>query len=326
MRLQNFYQASKQARDNSGSLDFGIEAINADKELATHIQEVLVWLKFLDPPADGKFGPISTDALIEFQDIISKVRPEVVQEKGFLGLETARALIEIGPFDVPPPNVDYSLNNLAARLIKYMAEMNYRISIGDKKYNIVYVEGMDANGSLNNDAPNQFNDRRMVIEIPSGDRRPVVQGNWEATTEPGTHYTMNPLDDVPRRLGTARIAFGQYKAWQVDTHGRGRAEPHEALVQATPVSVYRDKNQDFIRSGDLLYTGNFGINQHWGYDYPRTDISLAGAGCLVGRARQGHREFMALIKQDKRYQRNNDYLFHTTIIPGDDFIERFPAS
>ncbi|MER3590053.1 MAG: peptidoglycan-binding protein, partial [Mastigocladus sp. ERB_26_1] len=27
MRLENFYQASKQAKDNKGSLDYGIEAI-----------------------------------------------------------------------------------------------------------------------------------------------------------------------------------------------------------------------------------------------------------------------------------------------------------
>jgi hypothetical protein len=129
MRLGNFYQA----KQTTSLRDYGIEAIAADKELATHIQEVLVWLQFLDPPVDGKFGPISTDALIEFQDIISKIRPEVAGEKRFLGIATAKALLEIGPTDVPRPNVNYSRNDLAARLIKYMAEMNYRISVGDRK-------------------------------------------------------------------------------------------------------------------------------------------------------------------------------------------------
>ena len=28
-----------------------------------------------------------------------------------------------------------------------------------------------------------------------------------------------------------------------------------------------------IRTGDKLDTGLFGINQHWGYDYPRNDIN-----------------------------------------------------
>lgn len=321
MRLGNFYQA----KTNSSLRDYGIEAIAADKELATHIQEVLVWLQFLDPPVDGKFGPISTDGLIEFQDTISTIRPEVAQEKGFLGIATAKALIEIGLNEVPRPNVDSSRNDLAARLIKYMAEMNYRISVGDRKYNIVYVEGMDTDGSLNNDAPNEFNDLRLIIEIPDSNLIPIIKGNWEATTEPGIAYTLNPMDRGIE-FGAARIAFGQYKAWRVGTHIGSGAEPHEALVQDTPISVYRDKNKDMIRKGDFLDTGNFDINQHWGFDYPRTDISFAGAGCLVGRFREGHKDFMALIKQDKRYQRNNQYLFLTTIIPSDNFVAKFPAT
>lgn len=325
MRLQNFYQASNKAKENNSSLDYGVEAIAADKELATHIQEVLVWLQFLDPPVDGKFGPISTDAFIEFQDTISKIRSEVGQERGFLGLDTAKALLEISPKDVPRPNVNYSRNDLAARLIKYMAEMNYRISVGDRKYNIVYVEGIDANGSLNNDAPNHFNDRRIVIEIPESDLIPIIKGNWEATTEPGTYFTLNPMGRAIE-YGAARIAFGQYKAWSVGTHYGSGADPHEALVQKTPISVYRDKNRDMVRTGDFLDTGDFEINQHWGYDLPRTNIGMAGAGCLVGRSRKEHKDFMALIKQDKRYQRNEVYLFLTTIIPGDDFIKKFPPS
>ena len=324
MRLENFYQASKQAQANGGSLNYGIEAIAADKELATHIQEVLIWLNFLDPPASGMFGPISTDALIDFQETIATVRPAIAAERGFLGMETAQALLETSPDEVPRPRVNYSLNNLAARLIKYMAEMNYRISVGDRKYNIVYVEGMNADGTQNWDAPNEFNDRRMVIEIPDRDLIPVMRGNWEGTTEPGTYYTFNPMGRA-KQFGTARIAFGQYKAWRVGTHYGGGAEPHESLVQDRPISVYRDKNKDMIRTGDFLDTGLFDINQHWGYDYPRRDIWMASAGCLVGRTRQGHRDFMALIKQDQRYQRNNQYLYHTTIIPGNDFLARFPA-
>ncbi|BAZ24941.1 peptidoglycan binding domain-containing protein [Kalymmatonema gypsitolerans NIES-4073] len=323
MRLQNFYQAAKLAKESGENYAFGIEVIAADEELTRHIQEVLVWLKFLDPPVDGKFGPITTGAFIEFQDIISSVRSEVTQERGFLSLYTAKALIETSPTDLlnSRPTIDYSRQDLAASLIKYMTEMNYNISVGDKKYIIVYVEGMNIDGSLNSDAPNHFNDLRLVIEIPDADKIPVIRGKWEGTTEPGTHYTLNPVN----QLGAARIAFGQYKAWRVGTHsGQTGADPHEALIQHTPVSVYRDKNKDFIRPGDFLDTGNFAINQHWGYDLPHTDIGMAGAGCLVGKTRAGHREFMALIKQDKRYQLNKDYLFLTTVIAGDDLFKEIP--
>jgi hypothetical protein len=326
MRLQNFYQAYKQAKSNNESLDYGVEAIAADKELATHIQEVLIWLNFLDPPADGKFGPISTDALIEFQNAISTIRPEVAKEKGYLGLATAEALIETKPQDVPQPNVNYSRNDLAAKLIKYMAEMNYRISVGDKKYNIVYIEGINTDGTLNLDRPNEFNDLRLVIEIPNADLVPIIQGKWEATTEPGNNFTLRPMSGRAAEYGAARIAFGQYKAWQVGTHYGSGAEPHEALVQTVSISVYRDKNKYFKRVGDFLDTGLFEINQHHGFDYPRTDIRGAGAGCLVGRTREGHRAFMALIKQDRRYQKNSKYLFHTTVIPGDEFMQKFSAS
>ncbi|MBD2741451.1 peptidoglycan-binding domain-containing protein [Coleofasciculus sp. FACHB-1120] len=319
MLLQTFYHA----RLNNQSVDYGIEAIASDEELATHIQEVLIWLKFLDPPADGKFGPISSNALVEFQDVMKSSEPAVSEERGFLGVVTARLLIETSPDEVPKPEVDLTKNNLEARIIAYMLKMNYRVSVGPQRYNIVYVEGMNADGSLNDDAPNHFNDRRLVIEIPN--EVPILRQNWEGTTEPGTAYTLNPMKGRAKEFGAARIAFGQYKAWKVGTHWGSGAEPHEALEQVSPVSVYRDKNKDFIRKGDFLDTGMFDINQHYGFDYPRNDIGYAGAGCLVGRTRQGHRDFMALIKQDKRYQLNKEYRFVTTIIPGDDLVKQFPG-
>lgn len=191
-----------------------------------------------------------------------------------------------------------------------MQKKGYQIATGNDEYNIVYVEGMNGDGTLNSDLPNQFNDRRMVIEFVDG--KPKLVGNWEATTEPGYHYTNRPMN--PK--GAARIAFGQYKAWRVGIHGN--SEPHEALVQVAPIKVHRDANKDMRRTGDKTDEGIFGINQHWGYDCPHTNIGLASAGCLVGRTRSGHREFMKLIKQDIRYRLDNNYLFMTTIIAGDD--------
>lgn len=198
------------------------------------------------------------------------------------------------------------MNNLTLEKIdKYIQDNNYEWETRKKHFNIVYVEGMDLLGRFNLDEPNQFNDVRMLYE-----------GNkfidcWEATTEPGRYYTNNPMN--PK--GAARIAFGQFKAWRVGTHGN--SEPHEALVQVGLVKVYRDANKDMTRTGDKTEEGYFGINQHWGYDLPPSNIGLAGAGCLVGRTRKGHREFMRIIKQDKRYLDNNRFVFSTIIIPGD---------
>jgi hypothetical protein len=74
-----------------------------------------------------------------------------------------------------------------------------------------------------------------------------------------------------------------------------------------------------------LFTGyDFGINQHWGGDSPVDAVGRWSAGCLVGRTRDGHREFMEIVKDDPDYRRNPNYVFSTTVIPGDDLVKRFP--
>ena len=208
------------------------------------------------------------------------------------------------------------MNNLATRTYDYLSSKNFSVVVGKGHYNIIYVEGMNANGTVNSDAPNCFNDRRLVLEIIGG--VPQIIGNWEATTEPGIHYTYKPMNP----LGAARIKFGQYTSWRVGLHGKDR---HEALVQVADVSVHRDFNKDFCRTGDRITTGLYGINQHWGYDLPLNNISTASAGCLVGRSRGGHREFMNLVKQDVRYKEDRSFIFTTTIIPGDDLAKLFPG-
>jgi hypothetical protein len=74
--------------------------------------------------------------------------------------------------------------------------------------------------------------------------------------------------------------------------------------------------------GNFVDTGSdFGINQHYSYDLLSNDIQMTSAGCLVGRSREWHREFMHMVKQDRRYQVNLDYVFTTTILPGDELLK-----
>lgn len=299
MKLQDFI---------GKDLKYNMEGIASDQELATQIQVLLIGFGLLESPADGKFGPISAAALKKFQTLMKINEPEG------LGAITAEKLIETKPEDLPAPPLKLG-NDLASRIAKYMQLKKYEIFQGIREYNIVYIEGMNADGTLNDDRPNNFNDRRIVFQIIDG--VPVIVGNWEATTEPGYHYTHRPMDSSK---GAARIKFGQYKAWQVGIHGT--ADRHEALVQTGgEVTVHRDFNKDFQRVGDKLDTGYFGINQHWGYDLPSNNVYYASAGCLVGRARQGHREFMSLIKKDRRYQLNNRYVFYSTVIYGPDLLK-----
>ncbi|GAX40334.1 peptidoglycan binding domain-containing protein [Tolypothrix sp. NIES-4075] len=298
MKLQDFLGTDEK---------YGFEAIAQDSDLAHQVQIQLIGLGLLEPPADGKFGPLSTAALKKFQDL------KKTGETESLGKVTAKALIETKPGSLPKTPLKLG-NDLASRIVKYMQSKNYVIFTEPKEYNIVYVEGMNEDGSLNDDAPNEFNDRRIVIEVVDG--VPKIVNHWQATTEPGSHYTFQPMNP----LGAARIQFGQYKAWSVGIH-----KDHEALIQVDDITVCRDFNEDFKRTGDKLDTGLFAVDQHWGYDAPVNDIKNASAGCLVGRRREGHREFMAIIKGDRRYVANHNYVFYTTVIAGDELVKAFPA-
>ncbi|HAX75759.1 MAG TPA: peptidoglycan-binding protein [Cyanobacteria bacterium UBA11372] len=271
-----------------------------DMDLAKEAQSHLVRLGFLDPPADGKFGQMSTQALHNFKQRmqIKEVGIGVRTSEYLLGLETDTLLtLE---------------QDLASRIIRYMQAKNYFVAIGAGRYNIVYVEGANADGVPNSDLMNEWNDRRIVIEIPGS--KPLIKGNWIATSEPGWTYTAKPLNSQ----GAFRIAFGQYKAWKVGTH-----KDHEALVQVASVKGHRDRDKNGFRSGDPMVTGSFGINQHWGGN--ATKVGPWSAGCLVGQSRQGHRDFMKLIKQDQRYLLSRNYLFMSTVIGADDLAKNFPA-
>jgi len=234
------------------------------------LQEALIDAGLLDPPADGNIGPLTRWAMGE-------ARPAPVQ-----------------PGD-----------DLAGRIVRAMRKRGHWIARHSDCLNIIYVEGLDPDGTPNDNAPNCFNDLRLLIRVVDG--VPKIAGAWEATTEPSRRWTQDPMN--PK--GAARIAFGQYKAWAMGMH-----HGHEALVQVSPITVYRDANKDYRRDGDARDTGLFGINQHWGYDLPRNDLGTSSAGCLVGRSTAGHREFMRLVKSDRRYVvGNGSYRFITTIMP-----------
>lgn len=215
--------------------------------------------------------------------------------------------------------VPTTAKTLVEKIVAYCQKKGYKIDKEPGHKNIVYLEGMNPDGTLNNNALNVWNDLRIVMEFKDG--KPVMIGCWEATTNPGKYYTYNPMN--PK--GAAIIAFGQYTSWCVGMHGH--ASPHEALVQCAPLTVHRDTNRSGTRdAGEPIDSGLFGVNQHWGGDSPHSDIGRWSAGCQVGRTKQGHREFMAMIKSDPRYQANRSFMFTATIIDGKDLLAQFPAS
>ena len=279
-----------------------LETLTDEPDLAREIQNRLAETGLLDPPADGKFGPVSRWALREFQRLVDA-------DTGRIDAVTATALAS-HPADALEPIQDTT--DLAGRIVAAMRRDGQWLARHPNAVNIVYVEGMDPDGTLNDNAPNAFNDTRITLRFTRTGRAQIIE-RWEGTTEPGKFFTENPLNAG----GAARIAFGQYKAWAVGTHHPNSPGAHEALVQVDTISVYRDLNRDFSRTGDHVDVGSgFAVNQHWGYDLPHGDLGHSSAGCLVGRLKSGHREFMKIVKADPRFLASSAYRFMTTVIDG----------
>lgn len=287
--------------------DTPVATIGQKPQLAKAIQGRLTELGYLDPPADGRFGPVSNWALIEFCRL-----NDLSLAKGFTAKIAATLLRP--KFQLPEIRPGGTWFD---RVVAYMIAKGYFINRHPECKNIVYLEGVDKTGALNDDAPNVFNDLRIVFSIDKDGVPQTGDAIWEATTEPGAKWTIAPMN--PR--GAARIALNQFKAWAVGTHHPFSDSAHEALVQVEAIDVYRDLNKDFKRTGDRLETGLFAINQHWGYDAPRDKIGNTSAGCLVGRLKSEHKDFMKLIKTDPRYNATHSYRFMTAILPGDEALK-----
>ena len=282
-----------------------LSLLATDRILAGDIQTRLSQLGCLDPPTDGQFGPVSTLVLNEFAKAARVPFGETIDRP------LAQALLDHTAESLFPLTLG---TDFASRIVKYMQLRNYWLARLPGFLNLVYVEGANKNGTLNDDAFNKFNDRRLVLTIESG--KPQLVFNVLATTEPGKFFTDNPMNPN----GAARIAFGQYKAWVVGIHNISKPNRHEALVQKGMLSVHRDKNKDGKRTGDPLDAGDsFGINQHSGFNADLNNIGRASAGCLVGQSHEEHKQFMALVKTDPRFKKaSKAYVFMTTVIAGDD--------
>jgi lysozyme family protein/peptidoglycan hydrolase-like protein with peptidoglycan-binding domain len=259
--------------------------------------------------ADRKFDENAMDQQIGTMAVLKSLQ----QLDPTIGMETGRVIPLQDAARAPPTTQAPSVSNLAYLVVAALERKGYEVDRGPGEINIVYVEGMNPDGTPNDDEANKWNDLRLLIQFERD--HPKIVGKWAATTEPGRYWTENPLSP----LGAARIAFGQYVSWQVGMHHAEKPSGHEALVQTGGlVTVCRDLNKDGLRTGDRCQTGQFGINQHWGYDL--AEVDKASAGCLVGQSKDGHREFMALVKSDPRYQANHAHVFATAILPESDVL------
>lgn len=191
------------------------------------------------------------------------------------------------------------------KLIAYMNNKGWRIS----ELNIVYLE--DANADTwqpvqKQEQPDAWNDVRVLVTSEG-----EVLMSAQATVEPGRYYTENPMN----KHGAFRIAndIQFLRSWTIGSHKK-----QLALVQCRPVIGYRDGNQDYIRPGDYLDEGIFGINQHTTGDDSSAlvpeKVGKWSAGCLVGRYASTHYNvFMPALKKTGKSQ------FDTAIVPSNKF-------
>ena len=75
------------------------------------------------------------------------------------------------------------VSDLAHLVVAAMERKGYQVDCGPGEVNIVYVEGMNPDGTANADEANKWNDLRLLIRFEGG--APRIIGEWAATTEPG---------------------------------------------------------------------------------------------------------------------------------------------
>lgn len=198
--------------------------------------------------------------------------------------------------------------DLGRKMIRYMKSKQWRIH----PLNIVYLEDANADtwqptqGKLDD-----WNDVRIVIS----DKGEVLL-SCEATCEPGSYYTYNPMNSG----GAFRIANDiQFRdAWEFGYHYN-----QEALVQCGTIIGFRDGNEDGTRVSDAKVEGDdFCVNQHTTGDAldasAPVKIGRWSAGCLVGRYASTHYgKFLPLCRKMGLSK------FDTVVIPSDRFAKFF---
>lgn len=282
------------------SHDLSIQDIAEDRSLTAEYQRYLVRAGLLDPIYRAS----------EHDTILLK------EADGILGPETEAAIYyhrDNFRSDIEIPDA-YDLVEFADDKVEaiIMAMQNNGFHISRIGFNIVYLEGVNKDFTLNDNEPDRWNDLRLLIHYQGG--KWAIHDAWPATTSPGEYYTKRPMN----RLGAARIVPGQYKAWRMGRHNG----VHPALQQVGPIFVTRDFNKNFVSSDDKIYIANATINQHSTRPNmaPPDKVGKWSAGCLVGQNYSDHLRFLALLRNDPRYDMNAGYKFITTIISGKDIL------
>lgn len=124
--------------------------------------------------------------------------------------------------------------------------------------------------------------------------------SWVCTTDPGT----KGVKEFHNTRGVAVLVPGQYINSHIIRLHQGK---YEAVCQANPVKVYRDRNKDmkFDMDPATIDTGVFGINIH--RSNPTTESTYVenwSEGCSVFKRVKDFNEFMKICNKFKVSQNN----------------------
>lgn len=183
------------------------------------------------------------------------------------------------------------MNKEIRALVRSMNLRGYKIATRPYELNIVGVRA-------DTTTPNRFDDNLYVFW--KTDKSDWEGKKFPATTDPGTYFLKNPIND----LGAALLKGGQYvDAYQIGLH-RGS---YEALIQVKPVTVFRDYNRDAILdfNNGKEDTGLFGINIHKSGNVGTTlDVDRWSAGCQVFANVDDFNRFIELAKKHRELYGN----------------------
>jgi GH24 family phage-related lysozyme (muramidase) len=200
-------------------------------------------------------------------------------------------------------------NTLAERVVQCCDQRGYTLDRRPNAVNIIGVEGLNLDGTKNNDAPDGWND--IVGLLTFVDNKPSFVCLYQGTTEPGAYYTDRPLN----KNGAARLQLGQHKdIWRVGLH-RG----YEALQQVGPATLVRDSNKNHLRDNKVTVEYNRGVNLHttkttnWRGSVGNS-IGRWSAGCVVIKNPSHFLAFMKHLKQSHQYRSKNSTRFTFTLL------------
>ena len=174
-------------------------------------------------------------------------------------------------------------------ILRFMRKNDYVIYDKPYQLNIVGVRNAETQ-------PNKFDDSIFVFYKDENNN--WIDKEYPATTDTGTYWLKNPMSN----LGSAMLKEGQY----VDAYQQGLHKgEYLALVQAKPVTTYRDYDRDSLF--DIFTketTGNYGINIHKAGQNSQ-DVDKWSAGCQVFQKSNDFADFMDLTTKHRNLYGNS---------------------